>query len=1263
MSHHGAKGKVIRNRLTWLLSLLFILSFVMLTAVMANNSDPEPTITVNLRATGLDGDIFNVENYEVAAGEITISGHTLDRHTAMGAVAAYVYEEGINFEIKDWGWGITVDQIGDDDSNKGYWSYYVNGTSPMVGADQYTLSDGDSLHFVHSNLARYTLSLGIDKNEIEAGETVTVSVQYTDGDGNTTLVEGADIYVSGELDDWGSPVAADTPIGQTDGSGKLSFTLNQTGTFYPYAEWNNESSRYQWPTVSLTVGKKTVTLDPLDSDWVKNGHTVLDALLKFQQADGSFWWQEDTAGAVKGATAQSLAALVDLAYGESTKHRAGQAPDYDPKHETLSRAIKKAVKWYQTNYPAPENWEGLPALRTAGEDLNSAPWQCTQGWRNTDPGFAADATGNEHIHYIFRLLSVGLDPANIWGNRNLFAELADQQQENGSFGELGKHIWAIVALDAGRELGKNVGSWSAAANRESAVNYLLAQQNHDGSFGAFSQLDNTGWALVALSNYMEDPGVDVNAAINDALTFLKGRQQEGGGFAMPGEWGAENANTNAAVISGLVAVGEDLAIEESAIRVDDAPLSITIPQGAAGARLNASTTTEGDKETATLPSIEVEATSPLGIVRLDIFQGTKVSGPGNWNGSIKLPELLDNSSVNVSDGTVSAVIEVGFPEGQLDFDKPVRLLISGQAGKSVGYTRAGAPVTEITKTLSSDSRIAASAELSSGEAGKIDVGDDLVIWTTHFTKFVAYTPETGNNGSSPGSGGQASSSISVSVQVTGKSFDYFFRNVVLPANRANALEALRETGIPFSTRENDAYIYEIAGEREDLTTTAGWKYMVNGVIPDVPAKSYSVSNGDEVIWFWAADAGVTGPGAGAAPRIPTTALTSQEMERLKEITSSARKQLAALRQDGIKSIPLEKALNLTVVIGTGSPMGEEEKEALKKKLTDNIVSIFQLVDPGEDTVISDTIGEVLLQVDGGSLASGAEFTVEEISAVNLPAAPDHKPVSPVYRLGPGGTEFSRPVFFSIRLAVPDEHLPAELVLAWLDEKNGQWYALPAVVDLSSGYISALLDHFSIFAVFAPQKAEEPAGAVPAFNDVTPEKYPWAYEAVNYLAGHGIIKGVGDGRFEPSRDVTRAEFAAMLVNALGLDTGRGKGSPFTDISKGSWYFDAVNAAMQAGIVKGVTETAFKPDEKITREQMAVMLSRVNVPAAGMEMADVSFADAGTIAPWAQDSVIKAVSRGLMKGFPDGSFQPLGTTTRAQAAVVLHGLLILGEQAGC
>ncbi len=1252
MSWRGTKGRALRCGFIWLLSLMFVASLAAPAGALAGSSDPGTRITINLRATGLEGDIFNLDDFEIMAGEITADGHTLDRRTAMGAVAAYAYAQGINLEIKDWGWGIAIDQIGSDDNNRGSWSYYVNGTSPMSGADSYFLCDGDALHLVNYSLQRYTFALGIDKSAVEAGDTVTVSVQYTDGEGSSAMIEGADIFISDALGGDLNPVAVDTSIGQTGSGGELSFICKQEGAFYPYAEWNGRSSRYQWPTVALEVGKKNLTTDPLAGNWVKNGHTVLDALLKFQQADGSFWWQEDMEGVADGTTAQSLAALADLSYGCSIRHMVGGAVHFNPQVEKLAGAIAKAVGWYRENYVSPDNWEGLAALWAAGEDLSSTPWQPSQNWRCTDPGFAADTTDNEHIHHIFRLLAVGSDPANIWGNRNLFAELAAQQRENGSFGDLSKHIWAIVSLDAGRNLGKEVGSWGAAANRDKAINYLSSQQNQDGSFGDFSQLDFTGWSLIALSNYMGEPGVaDV---IDGSLAFLKSRQQNNGGFSLPGEWGAENANTNAAVISGLVAVGEDLSIGESAIQVGDLPLSITIPLGAAGARLNTSTTTEGDKKTATLPSMEVEVTLPLGTARLDVFQGTKVSGPGSWNGSIGLPELLANSSVNVSGATVSAVLEMGFWGGQLDFDRPVRLTIPGQAGKRAGFAGDGAAVTEITKKLSEDSLAAAAAELSPGEAGKIDAGADLAIWTSHFSRFVAYTSATADDGSS--SGGQSPSSITVSVRIIGKSSAYFSGNVILPGHRANALEALRETGIPFSARENDAYVYEVAGEREDLATSAGWKYKVNGIVPAVPAKSCSISSGDQIIWFWAADAGRDAPGGGN-PAKTVAALAPGEMERLKESAFSAQKQLLALLKDGARPMLLQEASNLTIVIGGDRPMDREEKEILQNKLQENIVSIFQNAHPGEDIMISDACGEVLLQVEKGSLAVGTELTVEEVSPGGLPETPNHKFVSPVYRLGPEGTAFAKPVFFSVRLSIPDECPPAELLLAWLDEKSGKWYALPTAVDLTSGCVGAFLHHFSPFVVLALQEAAEPGVPFPVFRDVTPEGFPWAYGAINCLAGLGIIKGVGDGKFEPSRDVTRAEFTVMLAGTLGLaaDEGEKGDVSFADVSKSSWYFAAVSAAAQAGIVKGVAENIFLPQKYITREQMAAMLSGASPSAAEPEGTGVSFTDTGDIAPWARESVSKAACSGLIKGFPDGSFRPLEATTRAEAAVVLHRLI--------
>jgi hypothetical protein len=1096
------KGKVTRINLAWLLSFLLIFLLVVPAAALADNDESGPTITISLRATGLEGDIFRVDSYELMAGEITIDGFSLDRQTAMGAVAAYALENDINFEIMDWGWGLSADQIGDNDHDRGNWSYYINETSPMAAADQFVLADGDALHFVNYNLDLYTLTLGVDKDEIELGDIVTVTVQYTNGDGVSAPVEGASIYLGKRLDEYGSPAAADDPVGLTDGNGEFPFTPDRVGIFYPYAEWDGKSSLYQWPTVSLAVGEETVTPDPDPhmGDWVKNGKTVLDALLKFQQADGSFWWLEDTEGVGDGTTAQVLAAMVDLAYGGSAKHRAGQSLNYNLEYRLLSQAIEKAVQWYQKDYPAPDSWEGLAALRAAGENLNERPWQDTQGWRDADPGLAPDAEGSEHIHYIFRLLAVGLDPANAWENRNLFAELAAQQQEDGSFGKLGKHIWAIVALDVGRNLGEVVGDWSADENnaasgnrRQDAVNFLLRQQNGDGSFGEFSQLDYTGWALVALSNYQGDENVD--QAIGEAVTYLHGRQKDNAGFQPPtGEWGPEpeNANSNASVISGLVAVGVDLAIERSITPIDDT--------------------------------------------------------------------------------------------------------------------------------------------------------------------------NTGGNGSSPGGEvGPTPSSITVGVEIVGKNAVYFTGNVALPSDRANALEALRETGVSFSTRENENYVYEIAGEGEALSSSAGWKYKVNGVLPSVPAKSCNIKDGDEVLWFWATDAGAQEPGSGENSEAAETILTLPEMGDLEKISATARRRLVDFLEKGPTTYPLEESPGQTIVIGGDQPLGRDEKEELENKLQDNVVGILQYVAPGEGMVISDAVGEIILQIAEGSLADdipGAEFSVEEISDADLPAAPGFALLSPAYNLGPEGAKFLEPLLFSIRLAIPDEIQPEDVLLAWLDRKNGHWYALPTVVDLSSGYVSAFLEHFSSCAVLARQNTAGPVAFTPLFSDVTPESLPWACEAIEYLARRGIIEGVGKDCFVPSRDLTRGEFTAMLAGVLELDAGEKVRPIFTDVEEDLWCFAAISATVQAGIVRGITETTFEPQKGITREQMAVMLARAYSSAANkVEAGETSllFSDAGTIAHWARDDVQKIVSRGLIKGFPDGTFRPKGLVTRAQAAVVLYHLL--------
>jgi dextranase len=176
-----------------------------------------------------------------------------------------------------------------------------------------------------------------------------------------------------------------------------------------------------------------------------------------------------------------------------------------------------------------------------------------------------------------------------------------------------------------------------------------------------------------------------------------------------------------------------------------------------------------------------------------------------------------------------------------------------------------------------------------------------------------------------------------------------------------------------------------------------------------------------------------------------------------------------------------------------------------------------------------------------------------------------------------------------------------------------------------------------------------ATTAPAFQDVT-STY-WAYGAIETLAAKDIVSGFPEGTFRPSALVNRAQFVKMLVLTLGLKVEAGS-TPFTDVPQTAWYAPYVATAMQAGVVAGMTPTRFSPDEPLTREQMAVLLARaLHLTQTGT----LHFSDVGQIAAWALPSVEAVVAGGYMSGFPNGTFQPMGVSTRAQVAAVLAACL--------
>lgn len=168
---------------------------------------------------------------------------------------------------------------------------------------------------------------------------------------------------------------------------------------------------------------------------------------------------------------------------------------------------------------------------------------------------------------------------------------------------------------------------------------------------------------------------------------------------------------------------------------------------------------------------------------------------------------------------------------------------------------------------------------------------------------------------------------------------------------------------------------------------------------------------------------------------------------------------------------------------------------------------------------------------------------------------------------------------------------------------------------------------------------------------------WAVENVNKAYEYNLMSGTAKGYFEPQREITRAEFTAIICRILDLDTDANFTVKFDDVKKSDWYFGYVMAAYNAGYVNGMSDTTFAPNNYITREEIAVMISRI-LNVTGNEADVAQFKDADSIANWAKIYVAAVNQTGIMKGDQFGQFLPKSQVNRqtvATIAVRLYELL--------
>lgn len=171
------------------------------------------------------------------------------------------------------------------------------------------------------------------------------------------------------------------------------------------------------------------------------------------------------------------------------------------------------------------------------------------------------------------------------------------------------------------------------------------------------------------------------------------------------------------------------------------------------------------------------------------------------------------------------------------------------------------------------------------------------------------------------------------------------------------------------------------------------------------------------------------------------------------------------------------------------------------------------------------------------------------------------------------------------------------------------------------------------------------------------KYPididehWAAENIKYIYNYKLMNGYEDGTFMPDSSITRAEFSAVMARFLGLEENSAAADGFTD-TVGHWAIGYIGALAENKIVSGVSETEFAPDDKITREQIAVILSRAFSLAPAAESG--VFADDSLISDWAYSGVYSVLAAGYMKGDELGNFAPLADASRAEVATVIYRL---------
>ncbi|MFC4597438.1 S-layer homology domain-containing protein [Cohnella hongkongensis] len=399
-----------------------------------------------------------------------------------------------------------------------------------------------------------------------------------------------------------------------------------------------------------------------------------------------------------------------------------------------------------------------------------------------------------------------------------------------------------------------------------------------------------------------------------------------------------------------------------------------------------------------------------------------------------------------------------------------------------------------------------------------------------------------------------------------------------------------------------------------------------------------------------------------------TATTAKQNGRTVTIVavdpSKLEAKLAAEGQHAVVTIPIRPDSNVVV----GELNGElikhmEQKQAVLEIRTDKASYKVPAEQIRMDAVAAQigkdaALQEIKVQIE---ISEPTEETVK--AAENSAVQGQFTIVAPTFNFkvratyGNSTIEVSKfNVYVERTIAIPDKVDPNKITTGVVIEPDGSARHVPTQVTRSgASYFAKInsLTNSTYAVVWNPIE----------FSDVAKH---WAKSAVNDMGSRMVIDGTGGGKFTPNRDITRAEFAAILVRGLGLKPESGA-TAFSDVKAADWYSGVINTAYAYQLIDGFQDGTFRPQDKITREQAMLILSKamvltgladtLSVPSA--DAALKTYGDAYMVAKWAQEGVAGSIRAGIVTGRSADTLAPKANMTRAEVAAIVQRLLQKAE----